>query len=276
MCLVKQISHHVDCNWSAGGWLPNVQDESGAIHTSYFINVTMTLGNESWRIGHRYSEFYSLYSSIYSQLCKAFPSGMHDMFPTDRLSNWLSSKNQETINDKRRKALDSWLREVCNSPNMMLEEPTRKAVYHFFQVDENMAARNKSSSQRAGSAANMETPTDCPPPPRATIPLLKSISRRLQGSATPAAQAQDTSTSTSTSTFNRSAESSSSSPANVASTDFDNRKRAALAAQRNDYSSAPSQRELRLQSHETEVHLESSEVRCIACPWLPLDWYYSR
>ena len=216
----------------------------------------MTLGNESWRIGHRYSEFYSLYSSIYSQLCKAFPSGMHDMFPTDRLSNWLSSKNQETINDKRRKALDSWLREVCNSPNMMLDEPTRKAVYHFFQVDENMAARNKSSSQRAGSAANMEIPTDCPPPAKATIPLFKSLSRRLQSSATPAAQ--DSS--------NRSAESSRSNPANVESTDFDNRKRAALAAQRNDYSSAPSQRELRLQSNETEVHLESSEVRCISFP----------
>ena len=236
---------------SAGGWLPNVQDESGSIHTSYFINVTMTLGNQSWRIGHRYSEFYSLYSSIYSQLCKAFPSGMHNMFPTDRLSNWLSSANQETINDKRRKALDSWLREMCNSPNIMLDEATRKSVFLFFKVDENMTARATSSSQKAGLATNARSSAECPPPVKSSFPLMKSFSRRLQSPATPATQ--DTS--------NRSAESNKANYASTENSDFDNRKRAALAAQRNDCSSAPSDRELRQQSYATEVHLKSSEVR---------------
>lgn len=228
-----------------------MQDEAGSIHTSYFINVTMTLGNESWRVGHRYSEFYSLYSSIYNQLGKAFPSGMHDMFPTDRLSNWLSSANQETINDKRRKALDSWLREVCNSPHMMLDEVTRKSIFSFFQVDENMTARGKSSSQKAESAGSVKTSTQCPPPSKNPLSLLKSFSRRSEGSTTPAAQ--DTPN------------------ANSTNAEFDNRKRAALAAQRNDYSSVQSERELRQQSNETEVHLRSSEVRSIPLSTLRLE-----
>ena len=223
-----------------------MQDEAGSIHTSYFINVTMTLGNESWRVGHRYSEFYSLYSSIYNQLCKAFPSGMHDMFPTDRLSNWLSSVNQETINDKRRKALDSWLREVCNNPRMMLDEATRRSIFSFFEVEKNMTARVKSSSQKDQSAASVNTSAQCPPPSKNPLSLLKSFSRRSEGSTAPAAQ--DTPKSNS---------------ATAGSTEFDNRKRAALAAQRNDYSSVQSERELRQQSNETEVHLRSSEVRCI-------------
>lgn len=228
-----------------------MQDEAGSIHTSYFINVTMTLGNESWRVGHRYSEFYSLYSSIYNQLGKAFPSGMHDMFPTDRLSNWLSSANQETINDKRRKALDSWLREVCNSPHMMLDEVTRKSIFSFFQVDENMTARGKSSSQKAESAGSVKTSTQCPQPSKNPLSLLKSFTRRSEGSTTPAAQ--DTP------------------KANSTNAEFDNRKRAALAAQRNDYSSVQSERELRQQSNQTEVHLRSSEVRSIPLSALRLE-----
>jgi hypothetical protein len=64
---------------------------------------------------------------------------MNNPFPTDRLSNWLSLKNQETINDDRRKALDSWLKELCNCATLMLHDETRKKVFLFLQVDENMA-----------------------------------------------------------------------------------------------------------------------------------------
>jgi hypothetical protein len=109
------------------------------MYTSFYINVTMTLGNESWRTGHRYSEFYQLYSETYNQSGKSFPSGMNNPFPTDRLSNWLSLKNQETINDDRRKALDSWLKELCNCATLMLHDETRKKVFLFLQVDENLA-----------------------------------------------------------------------------------------------------------------------------------------
>ena len=129
----------------AGGWLPNVKDEAGATHTSFYINVTMTLGNESWRIGRRYSEFYKFYSTIYNQLCKSFPNGMKNIFPSDRLSNWLSLTNQETINDSRRKSLDAWFKELVNNPALMLHDATRKVVYSFLEVDENMAKIVKTS-----------------------------------------------------------------------------------------------------------------------------------
>ena len=120
-----------------------MQDSSGATHTSFFISVTMTLGNESWRVGHRYSEFHKLYSTVYYKLCKAFPSGMRNPFPADRISNWLSLVNQETINDTRRNALDYWLKELCNCPQMMLDTAVHNSVIEFLSVEENMSKAKK-------------------------------------------------------------------------------------------------------------------------------------
>ena len=57
-----------------GGWLPNVQGDIGTdIHTAYFISVTMISGNESWRVGHRYSEFWAFYCAVYPRICEAMP-----------------------------------------------------------------------------------------------------------------------------------------------------------------------------------------------------------
>ena len=103
-----------------GGWLPNVQDAVGTIHTAYFISVTMTFGNETWRIPHRYSAFYNFYCTIYPRICKVFPSGMENAFPTDRMSNWLIGGNKEALNDTRQRKLNAWFRELCNVAEIML------------------------------------------------------------------------------------------------------------------------------------------------------------
>ena len=103
-----------------GGWLPNVQDAVGTIHTAYFISVTMTFGNETWRIPHRYSAFYNFYCTIYPRICKVFPSGMENPFPTDRMSNWLIGGNKEALNDTRQRKLNAWFRELCNVAEIML------------------------------------------------------------------------------------------------------------------------------------------------------------
>ena len=103
-----------------GGWLPNVQDALGTVHTAYFISVTMTFGNETWRIPHRYSAFYNFYCTIYPRICKVFPSGMENPFPTDRMSNWLIGGNKEALNDTRQRKLNAWFRELCNVAEIML------------------------------------------------------------------------------------------------------------------------------------------------------------
>lgn len=215
-------------SYYAGGWLPNVEDEggSGAVHTAFYVNVTMTLGNQSWRIGRRYSEFYKLYSAVYNKLCKAFPSGMQCPFPADRLCNWISRTTQEEINDSRRKALDSWFRELINYPEVMLDQPTRKTIFEFLQVEKNLAKIKN---------ANILSQSPPPVPPR-----------------------HHTSTSTSSSTTTRNPQKAQtinpvpeksrikdpSSTKNITSTEesvaFHNRRKAALAAQSNDYKSPPS------------------------------------
>jgi hypothetical protein len=121
-----------------GGWLPNVKDADGTVHTAYFITVTMALGNETWRVSRRYSEFYTFYCALYNRLCKVFPTGTEAAFPTDRMSNWFGV-NAETLNDKRLKALDAWMREICNAPEVMLHEKSKKKIFAFLDVDENMA-----------------------------------------------------------------------------------------------------------------------------------------
>ena len=155
-----------------------MKDETGATHTSFFINVTMTLGNESWRVGRRYSEFYKFYSTIYNQLCKSFSNGMKNVFPSDRLSNWLSLTNQETINDSRRKSLDAWLKESMNNPALMLHDATRKVVYSFLEVDDNMAKVMKTSEsvkpQRPIPTHAPSNITNSPP----SIPILSTATTR--------------------------------------------------------------------------------------------------
>jgi hypothetical protein len=208
-----------------GGWLPNVEDESGsgAVHTSFYINVTMTLGNQSWRIGRRYSEFYKLYSTVYNKLCKAFPSGMQSPFPADRLVNWVSRTSQEEINDSRRKSLDSWFRELVNYPQIMLDQPTRKAIFEFLQVEQNLAKLK---------SAVISTQNPPPLPPR----------NRTSASLTTARQSLKTPTADTVPEKSRIIDPGS--IKNMTSTEeslaFNNRRKAALAAQRNDYKSPPS------------------------------------
>ena len=70
--LQPESSHHIQVR--VGGWLPNIQGDIGTdIHTAYFISVTMTHGNESWRVGHRYSEFWNFYCAVYPRICQAMP-----------------------------------------------------------------------------------------------------------------------------------------------------------------------------------------------------------
>jgi hypothetical protein len=202
-----------------------VEDEagSGAVHTSFYINVTMTLGNQSWRIGRRYSEFYKLYSTVYNKMCKAFPSGMQSPFPADRLCNWISRTSQEEINDSRRKSLDSWFRELINYPEIMLDHPTRKAIFEFLQVEQNLAKLK---------SAVISTQNPPPLPPR----------HRTSALSTTATQPLKTPTENTVSEKSRivdpgSAKNITSAEESVA---FNNRRKAALAAQRNDYKSPPS------------------------------------
>lgn len=122
-----------------GGWLPNVQDDLGTLHTAYFISVTMSLGNESWRVGNRYSEFYNFYCTLYAQICKAFPTGMKNPFPNDRLVAWLGLEETEQLSNKRRRMLDCWMRELTNSPAMLLDGESRQTVFDFLEVDAHMS-----------------------------------------------------------------------------------------------------------------------------------------
>lgn len=131
----------------------------------------MTLSNQSWRTGHRYSEFYQFYSETYSESGKSFPNGMNNAFPTDRLSNWLSLKNQETINDTRRQALDSWLKELCNSPKLMLHDATMKKVFQFLRVDENLKVINKNPQKLPHDGQKKSAVSPCPPQPPPREPL---------------------------------------------------------------------------------------------------------
>lgn len=213
----------------AGGWLPNVKDEAGAAHTSFYVNVTMTLGNESWRIGRRYSEFHKFYSAIYSQLCKSFPNnGMKNLFPTDRLSNWLSLTNQETINDSRRKSLDGWLRELINSPALMLHDPSRKAVFSFLEVDENMLKVKKILPSEKESRSTQ-------------VPIVNKTTKG-SGSCPQGGIISEGSAATCQSTIRSSSPSPISPPVKQSEEDilFAARKRSALAAQKNDYKSQSS------------------------------------
>lgn len=236
----------------AGGWLPNVEDEggSGAVHTSFYVNVTMTLGNQSWRIGRRYSEFYKLYSAVYNKLSKAFPSGMQNPFPADRLVNWISRTSQEEINDSRRKSLDSWFRELINYPQLMLDQPTRKAIYEFLQVEQNLA-------KMKGAAILTQSPP--PIPPRL----------RKQASSTNTTQPQKISPATTVPEKDRiSGSVGPSSTPDITSTEesvaFNNRRKAALAAQRNDYKSPPSDGPDAVSKSEVGMGTLKSLYCCIA------------
>lgn len=126
-----------------GGWLPNVSDSQGDLHTAYYINVTMSLGNETWRLGRRYSEFYNFYCAMYPFIKRKFPSGMSHRFPTDRTANWFGAP-LETINKQRREKLDGWMREVCNSAAMMLDSKVRAKVFEFLAVDEELSRIDRS------------------------------------------------------------------------------------------------------------------------------------
>ena len=215
----------------------------------------MTLGNESWRIGHRYSEFYKMYSAVYNQLCKSFPSGMKNVFPSDRLSNWLSLTNQETINDTRRKALDAWLRELCNSPEFMLDDPTRKIIFKFFEVDENMSKARKSAPQQMDGkkefkapSRQIQGPSNAPTststtPPR--IPFVKIVS-----SSASASQGPGSGISKAVPVAKEAEESNS----------FAQRRKSALQAQSNDYDSTLSPGKQQQQQRNVP---RNSEVRFI-------------
>jgi hypothetical protein len=143
-----------------GGWLPNVQDDLGsAPYVAYFCSVTAARGNVAWRVGRRYSAFYTLYRETYVQMCLAFPAGMAHPFPTDRWSSWLGAE-AERLSDQRMRLLDAWLKEFIASPVLMLDEPTRTAVYAFLQVDESFARlsvrRNSGSGSGSGSERERE------------------------------------------------------------------------------------------------------------------------
>ena len=136
-----------------GSWLPNVKDRDGMVHTAFFITVTMSLGNETWRVVRRYSEFYTFYCALYNRLRKVFPRGTVAAFPSDRISNWLGV-DAEVLNDKRQKALDAWMREICNAPEVMLDDKQRKNIFSFLEVDDNLAkiarARGEKSQKEGG------------------------------------------------------------------------------------------------------------------------------
>lgn len=247
-----------------GGWLPNVQDSTGAIHTSFFINVTMTLGNESWRIGHRYSEFHKLYSSVYYKLCKAFPSGMRNPFPADRVSNWLSLVNQETINDTRRNALDYWLKELCNCPQMMLDIAVHNAVFEFLAVDDNMSKMKKFPPVKIPKLISEKSRTAATP----DAANLYSKSSTVRSSVDAADAASPTELPRNKYSLPHKGDSSASSAADKGtlspsqlsreeSSESANRRMSAIAAQKNDYKSSL--------SDDPSTVLRNSEVRLSTC-----------
>ena len=97
-----------------GSWLPNYDDQS----TGYIVTVTLGAAvNISWQVTLRYSKFLEFYQDVCRCLSKVKVDIeiMQNKFPQDRLSNWLKGMTDD-VRNKRKTALDSWLRELFATP----------------------------------------------------------------------------------------------------------------------------------------------------------------
>ena len=117
----------------------------------------MVLGNQSWRIGRRYSEFYALYCKIYPQTQKAFPKGMTHAFPVSRMG-WLQGSSEALCNE-RRVQLDAWLKEVISSSRIMLDDASRSHIFHFLEVEQNLKRLAQAASLVVSAAPSVAAGT---------------------------------------------------------------------------------------------------------------------
>ena len=94
--------------------LPNYDDQS----TGYIVTVTLGAAvNISWQVTLRYSKFLEFYQDVCREASKAKVDIeiIQNKFPQDRLSNWLKGMTDD-VRNKRKTALDSWLRELFATP----------------------------------------------------------------------------------------------------------------------------------------------------------------
>ena len=97
-----------------GSWLPNFDDQS----TGYIVTVTIGAAvNISWQVTLRYSKFLEFYQDVCREAARAKVDIeiIQNKFPQDRLSNWLKGMTDD-VRNKRKAALDGWLRELFATP----------------------------------------------------------------------------------------------------------------------------------------------------------------
>ncbi len=107
-----------------GSWLPGAIDPAtgSSSYIAYVVTVSSnaTPNISGFKLEKRYSEFYNLYSDLYARIRDVFPLGTAAPFPNDRFFSWMMGVSEDRIN-KRRQQLDSWLREILGSPEIMTD-----------------------------------------------------------------------------------------------------------------------------------------------------------
>ena len=141
---------------TAGSWLPNVLDEtSGTQHTTYFVSITLLPANYNWQLTRRYTSLYNLYCSLKKEISKAFPSGMTNSFPNDRVNAWIWGMTDK-VRDKRREALSKWFQELLLCQNFMLNLDAVTKLHEFIEIDKHLDKIKESKASGARSRGAQE------------------------------------------------------------------------------------------------------------------------
>lgn len=105
----------------------------------YIVNLTIGAAvNISWQVVMRYSKFLEFFNEVQRECSKAKVdiNIINNKFPQDRLTNWLKGMTDE-VRNSRKKALDSWLRELFSTPMIMTIPAIFNLLLIRFEVTEN-------------------------------------------------------------------------------------------------------------------------------------------
>lgn len=120
---------------SVGSWLPNVLDESiGTEHTTYFMSIHLAPLNISWQLSKRFALFHDFNKKIRREIARAFPEGMKQPFPDNRMQAWMWGMSDK-VRDVRRDGLNKWFQELLLNRRFMLNCDAVKLIHEFIELN---------------------------------------------------------------------------------------------------------------------------------------------